>query len=62
MAATPPAPVPAARAAPPAAPALPPDFAGLGIDRWLVDSLGALAIRRPTPIQAACIPPILEGI
>lgn len=40
----------------------PESFADLGIDRWLVDSLGAMAIRKPTPIQAACIQPILEGI
>lgn len=77
MAATPssPAPAPAPTASPslslplslPAAAAAaavgppPPDFPALGIDRWLVDSLSAMAIRRPTPIQAACIPPILEG-
>ncbi|KAH0612884.1 uncharacterized protein H6S33_009264 [Morchella sextelata] len=39
----------------------PESFADLGIDRWLVDSLGAMAIRKPTAIQAACIQPILEG-
>lgn len=53
---------PATTPAPAPAPAPPPDFPSLGIDRWLVDSLGAMAIRKPTPIQAACIPPILEGI
>jgi superfamily II DNA/RNA helicase len=37
------------------------DFVSLGIDKWLVDSLSAMAIRKPTPIQAACIQPILEG-
>ncbi|KAF8248180.1 DEAD-domain-containing protein [Wilcoxina mikolae CBS 423.85] len=37
------------------------DFAALGVDKWLVDSLRAMAIRKPTPIQAACIGPILAG-
>ena len=37
-------------------------FAGLGVHKWLVDSLAAMAIRKPTPIQAACIGPILEGV
>jgi ATP-dependent RNA helicase DDX49/DBP8 len=37
------------------------DFASLGVDRWLVQSLSAMAIRKPTSIQAACIKPILEG-
>ncbi|KAA8906538.1 P-loop containing nucleoside triphosphate hydrolase protein [Sphaerosporella brunnea] len=36
-------------------------FSSLNIDKWLVDSLSAMAIRKPTPIQAACIPPILAG-
>lgn len=36
-------------------------FAALGVDRWLVDSLHAMAIRKPTPIQSACIGPILAG-
>ena len=39
-----------------------PSFASLGVNRWLVDSLAAMAIRKPTPIQAACIGPILEGV
>ena len=39
-----------------------PSFASLGVNRWLVGSLAAMAIRRPTPIQAACIGPILEGV
>ncbi|KAF8468963.1 P-loop containing nucleoside triphosphate hydrolase protein [Kalaharituber pfeilii] len=38
-----------------------PSFAALGVSKWLVDSLAAMAIRKPTPIQAACIGPILEG-
>jgi len=36
-------------------------FTALGVDKWLVDSLSAMAIRKPTPIQAACIGPILSG-
>jgi ATP-dependent RNA helicase DDX49/DBP8 len=39
----------------------PKDFRALGVDKWLLDSLSSLAIRRPTPIQAACIPPIMSG-
>jgi len=38
-----------------------PSFAALGVDRWLVDSLSAMAIRKPTAIQAACIGPLLAG-
>ncbi|KAF3908659.1 hypothetical protein AA313_de0205656 [Arthrobotrys entomopaga] len=37
------------------------DFASLGVKPWLVTSLAAMAIKRPTPIQAACIPEILKG-
>jgi len=37
-------------------------FASLGLDDWLVQALSAMSIRRPTPIQASCILPILEGI
>jgi superfamily II DNA/RNA helicase len=36
-------------------------FSSLGVDDWLVDALAAMSIKRPTPIQAACIRPILEG-
>jgi superfamily II DNA/RNA helicase len=36
-------------------------FASLGLDDWLVQALTAMSIKRPTPIQAACIRPILEG-
>jgi superfamily II DNA/RNA helicase len=36
-------------------------FSDLGIDHWLVDALAAMSIKLPTPIQAACIPPALEG-
>lgn len=37
------------------------DFAGLGLSRWLVDSLRQVSIVRPTGIQRCCIPPILSG-
>ncbi|KAK6359665.1 putative RNA helicase [Orbilia brochopaga] len=37
------------------------DFSALGVKPWLVTSLAAMAIKRPTPIQAACIPEILKG-
>ncbi len=36
-------------------------FASLNVDPWLVASLSALAITRPTGIQNGCIPEILNG-
>jgi ATP-dependent RNA helicase DDX49/DBP8 len=36
-------------------------FADLGVSHWLVETLKSLSIRRPTPVQAACIPALLEG-
>ena len=36
-------------------------FASLGLDSWLVQALTAMSIKSPTPIQAACIRPVLEG-
>lgn len=36
-------------------------FASLNVQPWLVASLAAMAITRPTPIQRECIPRILEG-
>lgn len=36
-------------------------FAGLNVTPWLVNSLAAMAIRRPTGIQKACVPEILKG-
>lgn len=36
-------------------------FTELGVHPWLVSSLAALAITKPTPIQKACIPEILKG-
>ncbi|KAF9516870.1 hypothetical protein BS47DRAFT_1291797 [Hydnum rufescens UP504] len=37
------------------------DFAELGISSILIRSLTTMSIRRPTPVQAACIPPLLSG-
>ncbi|KAI5777697.1 P-loop containing nucleoside triphosphate hydrolase protein [Geopyxis carbonaria] len=37
------------------------NFASLGVDRWLVDTLASMRILKPTTIQAACIGPILDG-
>ncbi|GAA5879091.1 hypothetical protein JCM3774_005566 [Rhodotorula dairenensis] len=42
----------------------PPDratFASLGVEPFLCKALGAMAIRKPTGVQAACIPAILKG-
>ncbi|KAF8477882.1 P-loop containing nucleoside triphosphate hydrolase protein [Gautieria morchelliformis] len=37
------------------------DFSSLGISDPLVLSMISMSIRRPTPVQAACIPCLLEG-
>lgn len=36
-------------------------FVALNVKPWLVASLGAMAIKRPTGIQKGCIPEILKG-
>lgn len=36
-------------------------FASLGVKPWLVGSLSAMAIKRPTGIQKGCIPEIIKG-
>ena len=36
-------------------------FATLNVDPWLIASLAAMAIQRPTAIQKGCIPEILTG-
>jgi len=36
-------------------------FAQLGLSAWVVESCRAVGISKPTPIQRACIPPILAG-
>lgn len=39
----------------------PATFPSLGICTWLQDQLSGLGISSPTPVQAACVPPILAG-
>ena len=36
-------------------------FGSLGVAPWLIGSVTTLAVRRPTAIQKACIPQILDG-
>lgn len=36
-------------------------FADLGVEPWLVAACGALGLKLPTPVQAACIPEALNG-
>lgn len=36
-------------------------FASLNVSPWLIASLSAMAIKRPTGIQRSCIPEILKG-
>ena len=36
-------------------------FPGLGVSKQIVSALAAMSIRRPTEVQAACIPPLLAG-
>lgn len=36
-------------------------FDSLGLAPWLIGSLSAMAIKKPTAIQKACIPEILKG-
>ncbi len=36
-------------------------FSDLGLSSWIVRQLSQSGVRRPTPIQTACIPPILSG-
>lgn len=38
------------------------NFMDLGVISSLVSSLNAMSIRKPTPVQAACIPPLLQGM
>ncbi|PVG03495.1 DEAD-domain-containing protein [Serendipita vermifera] len=38
------------------------NFTQLGVLPALVASLNSMSIRRPTPVQAACIPPLLKGM
>lgn len=36
-------------------------FSALGVKPWLVEACKNMGITKPTPVQAACIPPILSG-
>lgn len=37
------------------------DFLDLGISPSLIRALKTMSIKKPTPVQAACIPPLLAG-
>ncbi|KAF7355262.1 ATP-dependent RNA helicase DBP8 [Mycena sanguinolenta] len=45
----------------PVRPAASTTFSGLGISKTLQTALTSMSIRTPTEIQAACIPPLLQG-
>ncbi|KAJ7368246.1 P-loop containing nucleoside triphosphate hydrolase protein [Mycena albidolilacea] len=47
-------------AAPPR-PTAAPTFSGLGISKALQTALTSMSIRTPTEVQAACVPPLLQG-
>ncbi|KAG8594856.1 hypothetical protein GDO81_001343 [Engystomops pustulosus] len=36
-------------------------FMKLGLSRWLIEQCMQMGIRKPSPVQENCIPPILEG-
>lgn len=36
-------------------------FKRLGLGDWLVNQMAGIGFKEPTPVQANCIPPILEG-
>lgn len=36
-------------------------FDGFGFSRWLLDSLREMGLKRPTPVQSACIPQVMAG-
>jgi len=40
----------------------PPTFAGMGVSSSLITAMNKMSIRTPTEIQAACIPPLLDGM
>jgi len=46
---------------PPHVPSLPRTFAGMGVSSSLVSAMNKMSIHTPTEIQAACIPPLLNG-
>ncbi|KIJ57049.1 hypothetical protein M422DRAFT_149670 [Sphaerobolus stellatus SS14] len=38
------------------------DFASFGIAKPLVTAMNMMSIRKPTPVQIACVPPLLAGV
>ncbi|KAI0824747.1 P-loop containing nucleoside triphosphate hydrolase protein [Trametes gibbosa] len=52
---------PPARTAPSQAKSLPTSYESMGISSALVSTLSKMSIKAPTEIQAACIPPLLQG-
>ena len=40
----------------------PPTFAEMGVPSSLISAMNKMSIRTPTEIQAACIPPLLDGM
>ena len=38
------------------------EFADLGLAEWLLRTIAELGLKKPTPVQANCIPSILEGL
>ncbi len=39
-----------------------PSFSELGASKSLISSLATMSIKKPTPVQVACIPPLLQGM
>lgn len=37
------------------------EFRALGLAPWLAEQARQVGLNRPTPVQAACIPPVLQG-
>uniref|UniRef100_A0A8C3JHB2 Probable ATP-dependent RNA helicase DDX49 n=1 Tax=Calidris pygmaea TaxID=425635 RepID=A0A8C3JHB2_9CHAR len=37
------------------------EFRALGLSPWLAEQARQVGLSRPTPVQAACIPPVLQG-
>lgn len=37
------------------------EFRALGLAPWLAEQARQVGLSRPTPVQAACIPPVLQG-
>ncbi|NXG82616.1 DDX49 helicase, partial [Stercorarius parasiticus] len=37
------------------------EFRALGLSSWLAEQARQVGLNRPTPVQAACIPPVLQG-